>query len=218
MGELLKQWEILFFGVPKSLQMLTAAMKLKKHLLLGRKAMTNLDSTSKSRDITFPTSVRLVKAMFFSSSHVWMWELDCEESWAPKNWCFWTVVLEKTLESPLDCEEIQPFHPKGNQSWIFIGKTDAEAETAILWSRDTKNWLIAKDPDAGKDWRQDEKGTTENEVVGWYHQCDRHEFEQALGVGVGQGSLACCSLWGCKELDTTEQLNWTDLDSFKSHI
>ena len=124
-----------------------------------------------------------------------------------KNWCFWTVVLEKTLKSPLDCKEIQPVHPKGNQSWIFIRRTDAE--TPILWPPDAKSWLIRKDPDAGKDWRQEEKGTTEDEMVGWHHQLNGHEFEQALGVGDGQGSLACYSPWGRKELNTTEQLNWT---------
>ena len=113
----------------------------------------------------------------FSSSHVWMWELDSKESWGPKNWCFWTVVLEKTLESPLYCREIQPVHPKGNQSWIFIGRTDAEAETPILWPPDVKNWLIFKDPHAGKDWKQEEKGTTEDEMVGWHHQLNGHEFE-----------------------------------------
>ena len=147
----------------------------------------------------------------FSSSHVWMRELDYKESWEPKNWCFWTVVLEKTLESPLDCKDIKPVHPKGNQSWIFIGRTDAETETPILWPPDAKKWLTGKDPDAGKDWRQEEKGTTENEMVGWHHQLDRHEFEQAPGVGDGQGSLACCSPWEWKEWDVTEQLNWTEL-------
>ena len=147
----------------------------------------------------------------FSSSHVWMWELDYKESWAPKNWCFWTVVLEKTLERPLDCKEIQPVHPKGNQSWIFIGRTDTEAETSTLWPPDAKNWLVWKDPHAGKDWRLEEKGMTEDEMVGWHHQLDGHEFEQAPGVGDGQGSLACCSPWGRKESDTTEQLNWTEL-------
>ena len=134
-------------------------------LLLGRKAMTNLDSILRSRDVTLPTMVRLVKAMVFPSSHVQTWELDYKESWAPKNLCFWNVVLEKTLESPLDCKEIQPVNPKGNQPWIFIGKTDAEAETPILWPPDANNWLIWKDPDAGKDWRWEEKGTTENEMV-----------------------------------------------------
>ena len=148
----------------------------------------------------------------FSSSHVWMWELDHKESWAPKNWCVWSVNLEKTLESPLDCKEIQPVHPKGYQSWVFIGRTDAEAVTPILWPPHVKNWLIGKDPDAGKDWRQEEKGTTEDEVVGWHHRFNEHEFEQALGVGDGQGSLACCSPRGCKESDVTEQLNWTELN------
>ena len=113
----------------------------------------------------------------FSSSHVCMWELDYKESWEAKNWCFWTVVLEKSLENPLDCKEIQPVHPKGNQSWIFIGRTDAEAETAILWPSDVKNWLIGKDPDAGKNWRQEEKGTTKDEMVGWHHWLYIHEFE-----------------------------------------
>ena len=127
--------------------------------------MTNLDSILRSRDITLPTKVCLVKTMVFSSSHVWMWELNFKESWALKNWCFWTVVLEKTLESPLDCKEIQPVHPKGNQSWIFIGRTDAESEAPILWPPHAKKWLIRKDPDAEKDWRQEEKGTTEDEMV-----------------------------------------------------
>ena len=113
----------------------------------------------------------------FSSGHVWMWELDCEESWALKNWCFWTMELEKTLESPLDCKEIQPVHPKGNQSWVFIGRTDAEAETPILWPPHAKSWLTGKDPDAGRDWGQEEKGTTEDEMVGWHHWLNEHEFE-----------------------------------------
>ena len=140
-----------------------------------------------------------------------MWELDYKESWVPKNWCFWTVVLEKTLESPLDCKEIQPVHPKGDQSWVFIGRTDVEAETPILWPPDAKNWLIWKDPDAGKDWGQEEKGTTENEMVGWHHRLDGHGFGWTLGVGDGQGGLACCGSWDPKELDTTEWLNWTEL-------
>jgi len=146
----------------------------------------------------------------FSSSQVWMWELAYKESWVPKNWCFWTVVLEKAFESPLDFKEILPVNPKGNQSWPFIGRTDAEAETPKFWPPDAKNWLIVKDPDAGKAWRQEEKGTTEDEMVGWYHQLNGHEFEQVWGVGGGQGSLACSSPWGCKELDMTERLNWTE--------
>ena len=138
-----------------------------------------------------------------------MWELDHKESWVPKNWCFWTVVLEKTLESPLECKEIKPVNPKGNQSWIFIRRTDAEAEAPKLWPPDAKNWLIGKDP--GKDWRQEEKGMTEDEMVGWHHRLSKHEFEQAPGVGNGQGSLVCCSPWGGKVSNMTEQLNWTQL-------
>ena len=137
-----------------------------------------------------------------------MWELDHKESWVPKNWCFWTVALEKTLKSPSDCKEIQPVHPKGNQSWIFIGRTDAEAEAPILWPPDVKNWLTGKDPDAGKDWRREEKGMTEDEMVGWHYRLDGHKLEQALGVGDAQWSLAYCP-WGHKESDMTELLNLT---------
>ena len=141
----------------------------------------------------------------FSSSHVWIWELDHKESWVLKNWCFWTVVLEKTLESLLDLKEIQPVHPKGTQSWIFIGRTDAEAEAPMLWSPDVKYWLIGKDPDAGKDWRQEEEGMTEDEMVGWHHWLNGHEF------GDGQGSLACCSPWGRRVgHDWVTELNWTE--------
>ena len=139
-----------------------------------------------------------------------MWELDYKESWVLKNWYFWTMVLEKTLASPLDCKEIQLVYPKGNQSWIFIGRTEAEAEAPILWPPDAKNWLTGKDLDAGKDWRQEEKGTTEDEMVGWHHWLNGHEFEQTPGVGDGQGGLVCCSPWGRKESDTTERLNWTE--------
>ena len=138
-----------------------------------------------------------------------MWELDYKESWVLKNWCFSTVVLEKTLESPLDCKEIQPVHPKGDQSWVFIGRTDAEAETPILRPPDVKSWLSGKDPDAGKDWGQKEKGTTEDEMVGWHHRLDGHGFGWTSGVCDGQGGLACCGSQGCKELDMTEWLNWT---------
>ena len=150
----------------------------------------------------------------FSSSHVWMWELDYKESWALKNWCFWTVVLKKTLESPLDCKEIKLINPQGNQSCVFIGRTDAE-DAPILWSPDTNNWLIGKDPGAGKDGRWEKKGTSEDEMVGCHHQLDWHEFVQALGVGDGQGSLGCCSPRGLKESDTTERLNWTDWIDYK---
>ena len=147
----------------------------------------------------------------FSSSHIRMWELDYKESWVPENCCFRTVVLKKTLEIPLDSKAIKPVNLQGNQSWLFIRRTDAEAETPILWSPDVKNWLLGKDPDPGKDWRQEEKGATEDEMVGWHHWIDGHEFEQAPGIGDGQGGLACCSPWGHKELDTTEQLNCTEI-------
>ena len=136
-----------------------------------------------------------------------MWELDHKDSWALKNWCFWTVVLEKTLESPMDSKEIQPVHPKGDQSWVFIGRTDVEAEIPMLWPPDVKSWLIGKNSDAGKDWRQEEKGTTEDEIVGWHHWLDGHELGCVPGVD-GQRSLACCRSWGHKESDTTERLNW----------
>ena len=129
---------------------------------------------------------------------------------ATKNWCFWTVVLEKTLESPLDCKEIQPVHPKGDQSWVFIGGTDAEAETPVLWPPHAKSWLIGKDPDAGRDWGQEKKGMTEDEMFGWHHWLDGHGFGWTPGVGDGQGGLACCGSWGSKESDTTERLNWTE--------
>ena len=143
------------------------------------------------------------------SGHVWMWELDYKESWVPKNWCFWTVVLEKTVESPL---EIQPVHPKRDQSWVFIGRTDVEAETPVLWPPDEKNWLVWKDPDGGKDWGPEEKGTTEDEMVGWHHRLNGHGLRWTPGVGDGREGLVCCSSWVCKELDTTEQLNWTELN------
>ena len=146
----------------------------------------------------------------FSSGHVWMSELDYKEGWALKNWCFWTVVLEKTLQSPLDCKEIQPVHPKGDQSWVFLGRTDVEAETPIFWPPDAKRWLIGKDPAAGKDWGQEEKGTTENKMVGWHQQLNGHGFGWTLGVDDRQGGLAWCGSWDCKELDTTEGLNWTE--------
>ena len=142
--------------------------KIKRCLLLGRKVTINLDSILKSRDITLPTKVRLAMAMFFL--------VDCEESWAQKNWCFWTMMLEKTLKSPLDCKEIKLVHAKGDQSWVFIGRTDAEAETPILWPPDVKSWLIGKDPDAGRDWGQEEKGMTEDEMAGWHHQFNGHAF------------------------------------------
>ena len=150
--------------------------EIKRRLLLGRKVMTNLDSIFKSRDITLPTKVHLVKAMVFPVVMYGCESWTVKKDWAPKNWCFWTVVLENSLASPLDCKEIQPVHPKGYQSWMFIGRTDAEAETPILWPPHAKSWLTGKDPDAGRDWGQEEKGMTEDEMAGWHHQLDAHEF------------------------------------------
>ena len=194
---------------PKSLQMVTAAMKLKT-LTPWKESYDQPRQQIIKQRLYFVNKGPSSQGHGFSSSHVWMWELDCEESWAPKNWCFWTVVLEKTLESPLDCKEIQPVHPKGDQSWVFIGRADVEAETPMLWPPDVKNWLIWKDPNAGKDWRREEKGITEDEMVGWHHRLNGHEFGWTLGVGDGHGGLACCGSWGHKESDTTEQLNWTE--------
>ena len=151
----------------------------------------------------------------FSSGHVWMWELDCKESWALKNWCFWHAVLEKTLESPLDCKDIQPVHLKGNQSWMFTGRTDTKTEIPVLWPPHAKGWLTGKDSDAGRDWEQEEKGMTENEMAGWKHQLNGHEFEWTLGVSDGQGDLVCCDSWSRKESDMTERLIWIELEGLK---
>ena len=140
-----------------------------------------------------------------------MWELDYEESWVPENWCFWTVVLEKTLESPLDCKEIQSFHSKGDQSWVFFGRNDAKAGTPVLLPPHVKSWLIGKDADAGSDWGLEEKGTTEDEMAGWHHRLNGCEFEWTPRVGVEQGDLSCCNSWGRKEWEMTEHLNWTEL-------
>ena len=184
--------------------------EIKRCLFLGRKVMTNLHSNIKKQRHYFVNKGLTSQGYGFSHGHVWMWELDYKESWVLKNWCFWTVVLEKTLESPLDCKEIQAVHPKGDQSWVFIGRTDVEDETPILCPPDAKSWLIGKDPDAGKDWGQEEKGTAEDEMVGWHHLFNGHEFGWTPGVGDGQGGLACCGSWGHKESDITEWLNWTD--------
>ena len=167
-----KQWLTFIFLGSKITVDGDCSHEMKRRLLLGRKVMTNLDSILKNRDFTLPTNVRLG----FSSGHVWMWELDYRESWVLKIWHFWSVVLEKTLESPWDCKEIQPVHPRGDQSWLFIGRTDVEAETPLLWPPDAQSWLIWKDPDAGKDWGQEEKGTTEDDMVGWYHRFNGHGF------------------------------------------
>ena len=197
-GETVETVADFILGGPKITADGDCSHEIKRRLLLGRKVMTNIGSILKSRDIIChkgPSS----QGYGFSSSHVWIWELEYKESWVLKNWCFWTVVLEKTLESPLDCKEIQPVHPKGDQSWVFIARTDVEGETPIL----VKSWLTGKDPDAGKDWGQEERGMTEDEMVGWHHQLDGHGFGWTPGVGDG---LAWCSSRGCKESDTTEQL------------
>ena len=189
--------------------------EIKRGLFLGRKATTNLDCILKSRDITLLRKVHIVKAMIFFSSHVQMWELDCKESWAPKNQCFWTVVLEKTLESPLYCKEIKPVNHKGNQSWRFIGRTDAEAEAPILWPTDAI-LFIGKDPDAGKDWRQDEEGTTEDETVRWHHWLDGHEIEQALGLVMDRE--AWCAAFGGVAKSQTQLSGWTEpIYTWKEH-
>ena len=171
---------------------------MKRHLLLGRKAMTNIDRVLKSRDKTLLTKVCLSKAMFFPVFHIWMWELNHKKGWALKNRCLYTVVLEKTLESSLHSKETKPVNLKGNQPWIFIGKTDAEAP--ILWPPDMKSQLAGKGPDVGKDWGQEEKWKTEHELVGWHHQLNRHEFEQAPAESEEQGRLACCSPWGSQRV------------------
>ena len=187
--------------------------EIKKRLLFGRKTMTKV---FKNRDITLLTKVHIVKAMVFLVV-MYRCELDHKEGWTPKDWCFWTVV-KKTLESPLDCKEIQPVHSKGDQSWVFFGRTDVEAETPILWPPHVKSWLIGKDSDAGRDWGQEEKGTTEDKMAGWHHRLDWHEFGWTPGVGDGQEGLVCCGSWGRKESDTTERLNWTELTLRYLHV
>ena len=180
----------------------TAVTKLKDFCSLKKNYNKPRQHIKKQRH-HFTNKVLYSQTYGFSSSHGWMSELDHKEGWTPKNWCFWAVVLKKTLENPLDCKEIKLVISKGNQPWIFFGRTGAEAETPILWPRDSRSWLIGKDPDAGKDWGQEEKGMTENEAVGWHHQLNGHEFEQTQGDSEGQGSLACYSPWGHKELDRT---------------
>ena len=190
-----------FGGAPKSLQMVTAAMKLKD--TPWKKSYDQPRQHIKKQRHYFANKGASSQSYGFSNNHVWMWELDHKEGWALKNGCFQTVGLEKTLDSSLDSKEIKPVNPKGNQPWIFFGRADTEAETPILWPPDVKNWLTWKDPDAGNDWRQEEKGTKEDEMVGSHHRLNGHEFEETQRDSDGQRSLACCSSWGCKELDMT---------------
>ena len=177
--------------------------EIKRHLLFGRKAVTNLDSVLKNRDIILLTKVHLIKAIVFPLVTYRYKSWTIKEHWAPKYWSSQTMVLEKTLESPLNCKEMKPVSPKGNQPWIFIGRIDAEGEASIFWPPDVKSRLTGKDPNARKDWGQEEKVVTEDEMVGWLHWLSGHEFEQTSGDSEGQGSLACCSPWGCKESDLT---------------
>ena len=218
MGKNWKQRQILFSWSLKSLWMMTAAMKLKKqktkkqktkkqHLLLRKKAVINLVSILKKQKHHFANKGPYSQSYVLSSNHVCMWELDHKEGWGLKNWWFQTVVLEKALESPLDSKKIKPVNPEGNQPWIFIGRTVAEAEAPVLWPPVVKSQLIGKDLDGGKDWGQEEKKETEDAMVGWHHQLNGHEFELTLGNSEGHGDLACCSPWGHKEPDMTEQLN-----------
>ena len=175
MGKQWKQWLTLFFWAPKSLQIVIEAMKLKDTYSWKESYEQPREHIKKQRHY-FANKGPSSQGYGFSSRHVWMWELDCEESWVQKNWCFWTALLDKTLESPLDCKEIQPVHPEDDQSWVFIGRTDAEAETPILWPPHANSWLIGKDPNAWKDWGQEEKGMTEDEMAGWHHWLNGHEF------------------------------------------
>ena len=213
-GETVETVSNFIFGGSKITADGDCSHEIKRCLLLGSKLMANIDSILKSRDITLPTKVHLVKPMVFQWSCMDVRVGLCE-GWAPKNWCFWTVVLAKTLESPLDCKEIQPVHSEGDQPWVFIARNDAKAETPVLWPPHAKSWLIGKDSDAGRDWGQGEKGTTEDEMGGWHHCLDGRESEWTPGVGDGQGDLACCDSLGCKESDMTARLNWTDLNWYR---
>ena len=208
MGKQCKEWQTIFLG-----SKITADIKLKT-LTPWKESYDQPRQYIQKQRHYFANRGPSSQSYGFSSGHVWMWGLDHKESWAPKNWCFWTVVLEKTLESPLDCKDIQPVHSKGDQPWVFIGRTDAKAETPILWPPYVKSWLIGKDPDVGRDCRQEEKGMTEDEMAWWHNRLDGHKFVWTPGVGNGQGGLVCCGPWSHKESDITEQLNWTELNPF----
>ena len=205
MGKQQKQWLTLFSWAPKSLQMVTAAMKLKD--APWKESDDQPRQHIKKQRHYFAKKGLSNQSYGFSSSLIGMWELDHKKRLSAEELILLNVVLEESLDSPLHCMEIKAVNPKGNQPWIFIGRTNVEAEAPIRWLPDVKNLFIRKDPDAGKDWMQEEKGTIENEMVGWHHQLSGHDFQQALGDGEGHGSLVCCSPWGHKESDTTEWLN-----------
>ena len=210
-GETVKTVSDFFWGGSKITADGDCSHEIKRRLLLGRKIVTNLGSILINRDITLPRKVHLVKAMVFQWSCMDVW-VGLWRRLSTENWCFWTVVLEKTLESPLDCKEIQLVHSEGDQPWDFFGRNDAKAEAPVLWPPHAKSWLIGKDSDAGRDWGQEKKGTTEDEMAGWHHRLNGHGFGWTPGVGEGQGGPACCDSWGRKESDTTELLNWTELN------
>ena len=212
-GNSVNSGRLYFAGAPKSPQMVTAAIKLKDIYSLEESYDQPRQHIKKQRHY-FANKGPSSQSYGFSSNHVWMWKLDYKESWAPKNWCFWTVVLEKTLESPLDCKDIQPVHFKGISPEYSLKGLMLKLKLQYFLPPDGKNWLTGKDPDAGKDYRQEEKGTTENEMAGWHHQFNAHESGWTPGVGDGQGGLACCDSWGRKESDTTKRLNWTELKNF----
>ena len=214
MGKQCKQCQTLLSWAPKSLQKVTAAMKLKYSCSLGKKSYERCRQCIKKQRHYFTNKGLYSQSYGFPSSHVWMLELDHKEAWVLKNWCFELWCVEKTLESPLDFKEIQPVHPEGNQFWIFIRRIDAEAETPILWPPDAKNWISGKDPNAGKDWRWEEKGMTEDEMVGWHRWLNGHEFEYSLRGSKGQGGLACRP-WGCKE---TQLSDWTTTKHLHSRV
>ena len=211
MGKQWKQCQTLFLGGSRITADGDCSHEIKRLLLLGRKVMTNLDSILKSRDITLPTKVHLVKAMVFPVVMYGCesWTVNKAERWRIDGFELWCW---RRLLSPLDCKEMQPVHPKEDQPWVFFGRNDAKAETPVLWPPHAKTWLIGKDSDAGRDWGQEEKWTTEDEMAGWHHRLYGNEFEWTPGAGDAQGGLACCDSWGCKDSDTTERLNWTELN------
>ena len=217
MGKQWKQWQTLYFGASKITTDGDCNLEIKRRLLLGRKTMTNLDSILKTRNYFVDKSLSS-QSYGFSSGHVWMWELDYKETWALKNWCFWTWCWRRLLRVHWTARRYTQSILKEISPEYSLEGLMAEAETPILWPPDAKNWLIGKDPDAGKDWGQEEKGTTEGEMAGWHHWLNGHEFEETPGVRDGQGGLVCCSPWGRKESDMTEQLNWTEPNSFNEYF